>query len=52
VKAFIGANNRGVAPKDDPPENPARWAGLGKRPGALPLRIVIQMRKIAVVSAY
>ncbi len=39
--AFIGADDRGVAPK---PETPARWAGLGKRPGALPL--------IAFVSAY
>ncbi|MDP7251147.1 MAG: hypothetical protein QGF00_16195, partial [Planctomycetota bacterium] len=46
-----GANDRGVAPKVDLPENPARWAGLGKRPGALPLRIVIQIRKIAFVSA-
>jgi len=49
--AIIGANDRGVAPKDDPPANPARWAGLGKQPGALPLRIVIQIRKIAFVSA-
>ncbi len=49
---FIGANDRGVAPRDDLLENPARWTGLGKRPGALPLRIVIQIRKIALVSAY
>jgi len=34
--AIIGANDRGVAPKDDLPENPARWAGLGKRPGLCP----------------
>jgi len=38
--------------KDALPENPARWAGLGKRPGALPLKIVIQIRKIALVPAY
>jgi len=50
--AIFGANGRGVAPKDDLPENPARWAGLGKRPGALPLKIVIQIRRIALVLAY
>ncbi|MDP7253381.1 MAG: hypothetical protein QGF00_27535, partial [Planctomycetota bacterium] len=50
--SFIGAIGRGVAPKDELPENPAPWAGLGKRPGALPLKIVIQIRKIALVSAY
>ena len=48
---FIEANDRGIAPKDDLPENPARWAGLGKRPGALPLKIVVQIRKTAFVSA-
>jgi len=41
----LGSNDRGVAPKDDLTENPARWAGLGKWPGALPLRTVIQIRK-------
>jgi len=35
-RPFIGANDRGVAPKDDLPENPARWAGLGKRTGLCP----------------
>jgi len=51
-RPFIGANDRGVAPKNDLPENPARWAGLGKQPGALPLKIVIQIRKIAPVLTY
>ena len=48
----MGSNDRGVAPKDDLTENPARWAGLGKRPGALPLRIVIHIRKIVLALAY
>ena len=33
------ANDRGVAPKDDLSDNPARWAGIGKPPGALPLKL-------------
>ncbi|MDP6112305.1 MAG: hypothetical protein QGG53_10605, partial [Planctomycetota bacterium] len=45
-RPFIGANARGFAPKDDLPENPARWAGLGKQPGALPLKIVIKSVKL------
>jgi len=33
-------------------QKPARWAGLGKRPGASPLKTVIQIRKIAHASDY